>query len=187
MSARKRAWSSSGIGQLEARENIQAARQRVWEVYAEQLRDWAGEIGATLPQIPAWCEQSYHMFYLLMPSCDARQDLIEHLKRRGILSVFHYVPLHSSPMGVRLGGKLGQCPVTERVSDTLLRLPFHGSLSESAQAEVIEAIREFKVRPRTQVITMPSIVPDLVPMGLANLAQACADPAEARTQHPSAS
>ena len=83
------------------------------------------------------------MFYLLMPSLDARQRLIAHLKSRGILSVFHYLPLHLSEMGVRFGGRPGQCPVTEDVSDRLLRLPFYNRLSESEQDLVIETVRGF--------------------------------------------
>jgi dTDP-4-amino-4,6-dideoxygalactose transaminase len=84
------------------------------------------------------------MFYLVMPSLVERQGLIEHLKRRGILSVFHYLPLHLSAMGLRFGGTPGQCPVTERISDGLLRLPFYNDLTESEQDEVIEAIRSFE-------------------------------------------
>jgi dTDP-4-amino-4,6-dideoxygalactose transaminase len=82
------------------------------------------------------------MFYMLMPSLERRQALIAHLKAHGILSVFHYLPLHLSDMGQRFGGKEGDCPVTESVSDRLLRLPFYAGLSEAEQARVIEAIRE---------------------------------------------
>ena len=83
------------------------------------------------------------MFYLLMPSLETRQALINHLKARGILSVFHYLPLHLSPMGSRFGGRPGQCPVTERTSECLLRLPFYNDLTESEQAEVVAAIQQF--------------------------------------------
>jgi len=70
-----------------------------------------------------------------MPSLDARQRLIAHLKSQGIMSVFHYVPLHLSDMGKSFGGRAGQCPVTEDVSDRLLRLPFYTHLTESDQAK----------------------------------------------------
>jgi dTDP-4-amino-4,6-dideoxygalactose transaminase len=83
------------------------------------------------------------MFYLLMPSLEQRQGLIAHLRARGILSVFHYVPLHLSAMGQRFGGKQGDCPVTEDVSDRLVRLPFYNDLTEAEQARVIAAILEF--------------------------------------------
>lgn len=129
--------------QLEARQEIQAKRQRVWEYYREHLQSWAEVYGVRLPVIPTYCEQAFHMFYLLLPSLEDRQALIDHLKARGIQSVFHYLPLHLSDMGRRFGGKEGDCPVTEEVSDRLLRLPFYNELTEADQARVVEAIKEF--------------------------------------------
>lgn len=129
--------------QLEARDKIQAKRQRVWERYNTHLMEWATEHNVRLPIIPAHCEQSYHMFHLLMPSLEARSALIAHLKAHGILSVFHYLPLNTSDMGQRFDGKPGDCPVTERVSDRLLRLPFYNDLTEEEQEHVIEVMRAF--------------------------------------------
>jgi len=129
--------------QLEAREDIQARRKRIWETYSESLRDWADANDIGLPTVPEHCEQSYHMFYLLLPSLDDRQALINHLKRRDILSVFHYLPLHLSDMGRRFGGRVGDCPVTEDVSDRLLRLPFYNDLTEADQQEVVDTVRQF--------------------------------------------
>ena len=131
------------LAQLESRESIQARRQAIWSRYEQGLNDWAGENGVRLPVVPASREQSFHMFYMLLPSLDSRQRLIAHLKDRGILSVFHYLPLHLSAMGVKFGGRVGECPVTEDVSDRLLRLPFYNSLSEAQQDRVIEAIHDF--------------------------------------------
>jgi dTDP-4-amino-4,6-dideoxygalactose transaminase len=129
--------------QLEQYDAILARRRRIWHTYSACLRAWAVEHGVTLARIPESCESSYHMFFLTMPSLESRQALIEHLKRRGILSVFHYLPLHLSEMGERWGGRPGQCPVTERVSDRLLRLPFYNDLTEDEQHEVVEAILAF--------------------------------------------
>ncbi len=129
--------------QLEAREQIQAMRRRVWVYYYENLSDWAAERGVQLPTIPVYCEQPYHMFYLLLPSYQQRQALIAHLKAHGILSVFHYLPLHLSDMGRQFGGQVGDCPVTEDVSDRLLRLPFYNELSETEQAEVVKVIQNW--------------------------------------------
>jgi len=129
--------------QLQARDQIQGRRRRIWKYYFEHLQDWAQNHDARLPVVPAHCEQSYHMFHLLMPSLKQRQALIGHLKSRGILSVFHYLPLHLSDMGRRFGGKQGDCPVTEAVSDRLVRLPFYNDLSEADQAFVVAAINEF--------------------------------------------
>ncbi len=131
--------------QLEAREEIQSRRRWIWEYYQDHLCDWADENQVRMPVVPGYCEQSYHMFYLLLPSLEARQGLIEHLRERGILSVFHYLPLHLSEMGIKFGGRPGDCPVTESVSDRLVRIPFYNDLTEKDLAEVVEAICRFRV------------------------------------------
>lgn len=128
--------------QLEARDQIQAQRRRVWEYYQHHLQDWARDQGVRLPIVPVYCDQPYHMFYLLLPSLERRQRLIARLKTQGILSVFHYLPLHLSEMGRQFGGKPGDCPVTEDVSDRLLRLPFYNDLTEADQARIVAAIKE---------------------------------------------
>jgi len=130
--------------QLESRIIIQEKRKKIWEYYSAELRDWAQNHGVCLPVVPDHCEQAYHMFYLLMPSLEKRQALIEHLKSKSILSVFHYLPLHLSDMGRKLGGQPGDCPVTEDISDRLLRLPFFNTLSEGEQAFVVESIIDFR-------------------------------------------
>lgn len=132
--------------QLEKYEQISATRKRIWEYYNRELAGWAAAQGVQLPCVPPHCEQAYHMFYLVMPSLQARQGLIEHLKLQGILSVFHYIPLHLSPMGVQFGGRPGQCPITERVGDCILRLPFYNDLSKADQAEVVDVVGQFEYR-----------------------------------------
>lgn len=131
--------------QLEARQQIQARRQQIWDTYAKHLAGWANKNTVQLPVVPDYCEQPYHMFYLLLPSLEKRQALIAHLKSSGIQSVFHYLPLHLSKMGEMYGGKVGDCPVTEAVSDRLLRLPFYYQLSLEQQLQVIEAVESFNV------------------------------------------
>jgi dTDP-4-amino-4,6-dideoxygalactose transaminase len=130
--------------QLEAREQIQAMRRRVWEYYNQHLHQWAAAHGVHLPTIPEECGQPYHMFYMLLPSLAQRQALIAHLKERGILSVFHYLPLHLSQMGQRSGGKPGDCPVAEEMSERLLRLPFYNDLSEADQEYIVSAMHDFR-------------------------------------------
>lgn len=130
------------LAQLESVADIQARRRRVWEYYHLQLAEWAAARGVQLPCIPGHCDQAFHLYYMLMPSLDDRQRLIAGLKERGILSVFHYLPLHLSPMGERFGGRAGDCPVTESVSDRLVRLPFYNDLTEEEQELVVGAIRE---------------------------------------------
>ena len=129
--------------QLEVYEQIQSKRQQIWEYYHEHLQDWAEQYGIRFPIVPDHCEQAYHMFYVLMPSLEKRQALIAHLKAQNIISAFHYLPLHLSQMGREFGGKEGDCPVTEDVSDRLLRLPFYNDLTEADQARVVAAICEF--------------------------------------------
>ncbi len=129
--------------QLEVRELIQSRRQRIWEYYYEHLESWARSSGLRLPTVPTHCEQPYHLFYLLLPSVEERQALIAHLNARGINSVFHYLPLHLSKMGRQFGGQEGDCPITEDVSDRLVRLPFYCDLTEDEQMRVVNALHEF--------------------------------------------
>ncbi|MEA4907529.1 MAG: dTDP-4-amino-4,6-dideoxygalactose transaminase [Anaerolineaceae bacterium] len=129
--------------QLEKRDEIQSKRQHVWEYYDAQLRDWAVAHGIQAPSVPEYCQQSYHMYYLLLPDLETRSALIKYLKQRQIISVFHYLPLHLSDMGRKYGYSEGACPVTERVSDQLVRLPFHNSLSDADQDQVVAALKSF--------------------------------------------
>jgi dTDP-4-amino-4,6-dideoxygalactose transaminase len=131
--------------QFEAREKIQLIRKNIWETYYTGLQDWADDKGIVLPTVPPNCEQAFHMFYMLLPTLAIRQELIEFLKKRQIYAVFHYLPLHLSDMGRKLGGKPGDCPVTENVSDRLLRLPFHNHLTPVDQEEVIRALMDFRL------------------------------------------
>jgi dTDP-4-amino-4,6-dideoxygalactose transaminase len=129
--------------QLEAGERVQARRRGMWSRYCGELQAWAERCGVRLPIVPPECEQSYHMFYLLMPSSTARQAIIAHLKTDGIHAAFHYLPLHLSPMGRRFGGSPGDCPVTEDVSDRIVRLPLSGGLTPEEQRRVISAVTHF--------------------------------------------
>ncbi|HQU35963.1 MAG TPA: dTDP-4-amino-4,6-dideoxygalactose transaminase [Anaerolineales bacterium] len=133
------------LAQLEKREEIQSARRKIWETYYKELADWAEENHVQMPFVPAHCEQTYHMFYMLFPNLEARTKAIAHLKERGVQAVFHYLPLHLSPMGEKYGGKEGDCPVTEQVSDQLIRLPFYTNMTEDEQKTVINALKEFTV------------------------------------------
>ena len=129
--------------QLEARTRIQDRRRRIWQHYDSRLEDWAQANDVRLPVVPAYCDQTYHMYYLIMPSCSARQELIHRLKLRGILGVFHYAPLHLSKMGRCHGSGNPECPITEDLSARLLRLPFFNDLSEADQNVVVEETMAF--------------------------------------------
>ena len=131
------------FAQLEARERILQPRRRLWERYDEELRGWIEAHDVRLPTVPTHCEQGYHVYYLVLPSLERRQQLIEYLRQREIAAVFHYTPLHLSRMGRTLGGDEQPCPVTERVSECLLRLPYYLDLTEQDQQRVIDAVRGF--------------------------------------------
>jgi dTDP-4-amino-4,6-dideoxygalactose transaminase len=131
-------------GQIEAREAIQARRRSVWERYRDGLAAWARDHGVALPVVPAHCDVPFHLFHMVLRSPGSRDALIAHLKARAIASTFHYLPLHLSEMGLRFGGRRGDCPVTERVSERLIRLPFFVGLTPEDQALVIDAVLAFR-------------------------------------------
>lgn len=132
------------FAQLEMAEQIQSTRQRIWRFYDQSLGDWSRKNGVRTPVIPEHCEQAFHMYYLLMPTLEARTAFIRSLREKGIISVFHYLPLHLSDMGRQFGGRPGDCPVTEDVSDRLVRLPFYNTLSEGDQCRVVDVIQSFR-------------------------------------------
>jgi dTDP-4-amino-4,6-dideoxygalactose transaminase len=129
--------------QLGARNHIQSKRRRIWEYYDQNLKEWAEGAGVKLPSVPSHSEHPYHMYYMLLPSLEKRQALISYLNEHHISCAFHYQPLHLSSMGREFGGKAGDCPVTEDVSDRLVRLPFYNDLQEEDQARVVNRIKEF--------------------------------------------
>ncbi|MBI9034458.1 MAG: dTDP-4-amino-4,6-dideoxygalactose transaminase [Bacteroidales bacterium] len=133
------------FAQLENFEYIQNFRKSIWETYSLGLDQWARSNGVILPSVPEGCDPAYHIFYMLFPDLNIRQRFIRYMKEKGIITVFHYQPLHLSEMGKQFGGSPGDCPVTELVSDTLVRLPYHLGLSNYNLISVIEAISEFKL------------------------------------------
>ena len=133
------------FAQLEAREKIQARRGEIWHRYNRELRDWAERNQVRLPIIPEYSDQPYHMFYMLLPDLQTRTRFIQSLRDKGIYSVFHYLPLHLSDMGLKFGGKVGDCPVTEDISDRLVRLPLFFNLEEKDQDYVIETITQINL------------------------------------------
>jgi len=130
------------FAQLEERERIQARRRTLWQRYYQELEPWACSRGIRMPVVPDSCTQPFHLFYLLIRTPAERHTLIAHLNARGISAVFHYLPLHLSAMGRGFGGKPGDCPVTEDVSDRLVRLPLSAGLTEDEQRRVIAAVCE---------------------------------------------
>ncbi|MFA7239949.1 MAG: dTDP-4-amino-4,6-dideoxygalactose transaminase [Sulfuricellaceae bacterium] len=126
--------------QLENAEQITDTRKKLCRSYAVRLRflEQAG-----LLRLPAVEAGNGHMFYLLLASLEERSRLIEHLKSREILTVFHYVPLHSSPAGMRLGRVSGNLTVTDSVANRLLRLPLYYEMEEADVNRVVEGVASF--------------------------------------------
>lgn len=131
------------FAQLECKQQIQATRERIWHTYDEALTDWAQRNEIRRPVVPKHCDQPFHMYYLLLPDLVARDAFIKHLRKHDIVSVFHYLPLHLSAMGRTFGGQTGDCPVTEEISDRLVRLPLYNDLAPQDQQRVISATMEF--------------------------------------------
>ena len=129
--------------QLENMGLITQARRKIYDRYAALLRPLADRGLLRLPTIPQHCEQNYHMFYVLLEDIDTRTRLIEHLKQDGILAVFHYVPLHSSPVGRKMGYVKEMLPITENLSERLLRLPMYYELTAHDVEEVAKSIARF--------------------------------------------
>jgi dTDP-4-amino-4,6-dideoxygalactose transaminase len=127
--------------QLDKLDEIQARRARVASRYRAELGEWAQAHGARLPPTDAERRGSDHLFYLLLPDEETRDRGLSGLRSRGVMATFHYVPLHSSPHGRRLGAT-AELPVTDRVARTLLRLPLHPRLSEEDVDRVVGALKQ---------------------------------------------
>ena len=126
--------------QVEQAKAITARRLALWDRYHEAFEDAEKQGLLRRPIIPAHCTQNAHMYYLLTPSLETRTRVLKILKEKGIYSVFHYVPLHSSPAGKRFGRPHGRLPVTEDIADRLVRLPMFMGLNEAEVDEISEAV-----------------------------------------------
>jgi len=129
--------------QLETMEWVTKRRQKVSRIYDAHLRPLEEQGLLFLPAVPEHCQSNYHIYYILLPSAAIRNELMRHLNAQDIGAASHYVPLHSSPMGRKLGYNAGEFPVTESISECLLRLPLYPDLSESDQTLVIDEVAAF--------------------------------------------
>lgn len=131
------------LAQLQQFDAIQHDRMGLWRSYDDALASWASEHGVRRPFVPGEAVHSAHMYYLQFGNLDQRTRFIDHLKAREILAVFHYQALNISEVGRRLGGRPGQCPVSENAANTLVRLPFYRDMKPWERDRVIEAVRSF--------------------------------------------
>lgn len=129
--------------QLENIEQIQSQRQRAFALYKERLSPLAADGFFSLPVGPEYNNGNAHMFYLLMPDQVVRDQLISFLAEDGIHSVFHYIPLHTSPVGQHYGYGAGDFPITEDIAGRLVRLPLYVSLSDEEVVRIISKIHQF--------------------------------------------
>lgn len=129
--------------QLEAFDSIRQRRKEIYEGYKNGLAELEREGLLRLPMIPEDCQCNYHMFFILLSDKETRDALLLYLRERGVSSVFHYIPLHSSPMGRKFGYREGDLPVTEEYSGRLLRLPFYYELQAADQTRIVDSIHSF--------------------------------------------
>ena len=131
------------MAQLDRADEINHARLARWEQYYRLLSPLAAEGRIELPVIPKDCVHNAHMFYIKTRDLEERQALIQALREQGILAVFHYIPLHSSPAGRKFGRFHGEDRYTTKESERLLRLPMYYSLTEENVNDVVSVIEEF--------------------------------------------
>ena len=129
--------------QLEQADEINRYRLHLWQVYREAFEELAQRGCLELPYIPPECEHNAHMFYLKVKDLKERTELLEFLKQRGVYAVFHYVPLHTAPAGMRFGRFSGEDRYTTKESERIIRLPMFYGLSETEQEQVIEAVKDY--------------------------------------------
>ena len=120
--------------QTDAAEQITARRLALWDRYHAWARPYEMAGAVRRPIVPADCEHNAHMYYMLLPTLQARTTFIAGMKERGVGTVFHYIPLHSSPAGLRYGRAHGELPVTDNISERLVRMPMWAGLEEHMDA-----------------------------------------------------
>ena len=129
--------------QLEEADKINDKRLSIWNFYHEELKELEDRGVLECPYIPEYATHNAHMYYIKVKDLRVRTKLLAYLKERGILSVFHYVPLHSATAGKKFGRFHGEDVYTTKESERLCRLPMYYSLSLEEAAEVVKALKEF--------------------------------------------
>lgn len=132
--------------QLEEADKINEDRLNSWNLYYKGLKDLENKGVIELPYIPEGCKHNAHMFYIKVKELEERTKLINYLKDRNILTVFHYVPLHSSKAGIEFGRFHGEDKYTTRESERLLRLPLYYGLEKDIIEYIIDKINDFFIK-----------------------------------------
>jgi dTDP-4-amino-4,6-dideoxygalactose transaminase len=131
------------LSQLEYRDTIQARRKNTVETYRAGLQAWAKSNGVRLQSDPKDCQLPSHLFYMIMDDLSERTRFLAFTRERGVSSTFHYLPLHSSPAGQHYGVAPFDCPITDAVSERLVRLPVFSDMNPSEAAQVVDVVNEF--------------------------------------------
>ncbi|MCD9567398.1 dTDP-4-amino-4,6-dideoxygalactose transaminase [Pseudomonas protegens] len=129
-------------GQLEKVEEIKESRIKTWRFFYENLSELSANGKLELPIIPAECISNAHMFYVKLPDIGVRTKVLEYLKNNGIGAVFHYIPLHSAPAGIRLGAFVGKDKFTTSESERLIRLPIWYGMTDIERTTVVDTVVE---------------------------------------------
>lgn len=129
--------------QLEKSNVIFEDRMKTWNTYYAAFKELAEQEKIELPFVPGECEHNAHMFYLKTKDLEERTQFITYLKERGIIAVFHYIPLHTAPAGVKYGQFHGEDKYTTKESERLVRLPLYYDMTEEERDKVIEAVIDF--------------------------------------------
>ena len=132
------------LAELEEHEKIDRKRMAIYNYYHEQLRPLAEAGKIEQPVVPEGCVHNAHMYFIKARNLEVRTKLINYMKERGVMCVFHYVPLHTSPAGQKFGVFHGEDKYTTKESERLMRLPMFYSLSEQDMAYVVECLMDFK-------------------------------------------
>ena len=129
------------LAQLERSEEIMQKRMHIWNTYNEAFLELEKQGKLIRPYIPEYAKHNAHMYYIILPTEEIRNKVMDKLKQKEISSVFHYIPLHTSPMGLKLGYKQGDLPKTEEYSARLLRLPLYADMSEEEIEKVCKSLK----------------------------------------------
>ena len=129
--------------QLEKADEINEDRLKTWNLYYETLKTLEEEGKVELPVIPEGCVHNAHMFYIKVKDLEERTALLSYLKENGVLAVFHYIPLHSAPAGLKYGRFYGDDQYTTKESERLLRLPMYYGLDKEDLMTIVNAVMDF--------------------------------------------
>ena len=131
--------------QLKNSKKIQYKRKKLWENYHNNLKDWCDKNGIIQPLVPSHCKQTFHMYYLLLPNYNSRNKLINYLSKFQIKATSHYQPLHNSPFAKKiLNHKINNCPVSNDISQRIVRLPLFYNMTAKQQSKVLNDIVTFR-------------------------------------------